>query len=67
MADGPKKPSQKRGSKVAGQFGTSDYRSRQFKELLDACGLEWWNVSLRRELFFRQVADERHLEKRKLN
>jgi len=44
MADGPKKPSQKRGTKVAGQFGTSDYRSRQFKELLDACGLEWWNV-----------------------
>ena len=47
MADGPKKPSQKRGTKVAGQFGTSDYRSRQFKELLDACGLEWWNVILR--------------------
>ena len=44
MADGPKKPSQKRGTKVAGQFGTTDYRSRQFKELLDACGLEWWNV-----------------------
>jgi len=44
--DGPQKPSRKRGSKVAGQFGTSDYRSRQFKELLDACGLEWWNVNL---------------------
>jgi len=43
--DGPNKPSRKRGEKVAGQFGTSDYRSRQFKELLDACGLEWWNVS----------------------
>jgi Holliday junction resolvase YEN1 len=26
------------------EFGTTDYRSRQFKELLDACGLEWWNV-----------------------
>jgi hypothetical protein len=43
--DGPNKPSRKRGERVAGQFGTSDYRSRQFKELLDACGLEWWNVS----------------------
>jgi len=43
--DGPKKPGYKRNQKVAGGFGTSDTRSRQFKELLDEMGLEWWNVS----------------------
>jgi len=66
VADGPKKPSQKRGTKVAGQFGTSDYRSRQFKELLDACGLEWWNVGLPQTVA-QDVANARHLEKQKLN
>ncbi len=42
--DGPKKPSQKRNNKVAGHFGTADHRSKQFKALLDLCGLEWWNA-----------------------
>lgn len=45
IADGPNKPSHKRNQSVAGKFGTSDARSKQFKALLDACGLEWWNVS----------------------
>lgn len=35
----------KRNQKVGGKFGTHDYRSKQFKALLDTCGLEWWNVS----------------------
>jgi Holliday junction resolvase YEN1 len=43
--DGPAKPGYKRNQRVAGGFGTSDSRSRQFKELLDEMGLEWWNVS----------------------
>lgn len=43
--DGPDKPGRKRNQRVGGSFGTSDARSRQFKELLDECGLEWWNVS----------------------
>lgn len=34
----------KRNQKVGGKFGTHDYRSKQFKALLDTCGLEWWNV-----------------------
>ncbi|WWD01571.1 hypothetical protein V866_008516 [Kwoniella sp. B9012] len=42
--DGPNKPGQKRNQNVAGQFGTADHRSRQFKALLDVCGLEWWNA-----------------------
>ncbi|WWD15780.1 hypothetical protein CI109_100204 [Kwoniella shandongensis] len=42
--DGPNKPGQKRNQNVAGQFGTGDARSRQFKALLDMCGLEWWNA-----------------------
>ncbi|WVR05038.1 hypothetical protein IAU60_002050 [Kwoniella sp. DSM 27419] len=42
--DGPNKPGQKRNQNVAGQFGTGDHRSRQFKALLDVCGLEWWNA-----------------------
>ena len=45
IADGPNKPSQKRNQTIAGHFGTADFRSRQFKALLDVCGLEWWNVS----------------------
>jgi hypothetical protein len=44
--DGPNKPGRKRNERVAGQFGTYDWRSRRFKELLDVCGLEWWNVSV---------------------
>jgi len=43
--DGPNKPSMKRNQTVTGHFGTADFRSRQFKALLDVCGLEWWNVS----------------------
>jgi hypothetical protein len=43
--DGPDKPRFKRGQRVGGSFGVSDAKSRQFKELLDECGLEWWNVS----------------------
>jgi hypothetical protein len=46
--DGPNKPGRKRNERVAGQFGTYDWRSRRFKELLDVCGLEWWNVSFSR-------------------
>ncbi|WWC61293.1 uncharacterized protein I303_103874 [Kwoniella dejecticola CBS 10117] len=42
--DGPNKPGQKRNQNVAGQFGTADHRSKQFKALLDVCGLEWWNA-----------------------
>ncbi|KAL1411207.1 hypothetical protein Q8F55_002158 [Vanrija albida] len=42
--DGPNKPQFKRGQKVTGQFGRNDFQSRQFKQLLDACGLEWWNA-----------------------
>ncbi|WRT66972.1 uncharacterized protein IL334_003937 [Kwoniella shivajii] len=42
--DGPHKPNQKRNQNVAGQFGTADYKSKQFKALLDVCGLEWWNA-----------------------
>ncbi|WWC85333.1 uncharacterized protein L201_000196 [Kwoniella dendrophila CBS 6074] len=42
--DGPNKPGQKRNQNVAGQFGTADHKSRQFKALLDVCGLEWWNA-----------------------
>ncbi|KAL7422214.1 hypothetical protein Q5752_002860 [Cryptotrichosporon argae] len=42
--DGPKKPALKRNQNVAGRFGTSDRHSRMFKELLDTCGLEWWNA-----------------------
>lgn len=34
----------KRGNRVAGSFGVNDGYSRQFKDLLDVCGLEWWNV-----------------------
>jgi hypothetical protein len=44
--DGPHKPSQKRNQYVSGRFGTGDHQSKQFKDLLDECGLEWWNVSL---------------------
>lgn len=44
--DGPDKPRNKRGQTNYGGFGTRDKHSRQFKELLDQCGLEWWNVSL---------------------
>ena len=44
--DGPAKPGYKRNQRVGGSFGTSDTRSRQFKELLDEMGMEWWNVSL---------------------
>lgn len=47
--DGPDKPLFKRNQKVGGSFGVSDSRSRLFKELLDECGLEWWNVSSRNE------------------
>jgi hypothetical protein len=43
-SDGPKKPSMKRGHRVARSFGVNDGYSRQFKDLLDVCGLEWWNV-----------------------
>ncbi|KIR58597.1 hypothetical protein I314_05436 [Cryptococcus bacillisporus CA1873] len=42
--DGPNKPAMKRNQKVGGKFGTHDYRSKQFKALLDTCGLEWWNL-----------------------
>ncbi|OWZ80125.1 hypothetical protein C365_01076 [Cryptococcus neoformans Bt85] len=42
--DGPNKPAMKRNQKVGGKFGTHDYRSKQFKTLLDTCGLEWWNA-----------------------
>ena len=42
--DGPNKPSHKRGQAVKGKFGTRDTDSRKFKELLDVCGLEWWNA-----------------------
>lgn len=42
--DGPNKPQQKRKENVKGRFGTSDLHSILFKKLLDACGLEWWNV-----------------------
>ncbi|WWC69616.1 uncharacterized protein I206_103559 [Kwoniella pini CBS 10737] len=42
--DGPNKPGQKRNQNVAGQFGTADHKSKQFKALLDVCGLEWWNA-----------------------
>ncbi|ORX39699.1 hypothetical protein BD324DRAFT_586717 [Kockovaella imperatae] len=42
--DGPNKPTHKRNQRVAGQFGTADHNSRKFKELLDICGLEWWNA-----------------------
>ncbi|EIW69500.1 hypothetical protein TREMEDRAFT_39085 [Tremella mesenterica DSM 1558] len=44
--DGPNKPSQKRNQNITGQFGTADHRSKQFKALLDECGLEWWNIDL---------------------
>lgn len=43
--DGPDKPGSKRGKSVSGAFGTSDGHSLQFKQILDNCGLEWWNVS----------------------
>ncbi|BEI85866.1 hypothetical protein CcaverHIS002_0601530 [Cutaneotrichosporon cavernicola] len=42
--DGPKKPSMKRGHRVMRSFGVNDGYSRQFKDLLDVCGLEWWNA-----------------------
>ncbi|WVW83277.1 hypothetical protein I302_105296 [Kwoniella bestiolae CBS 10118] len=42
--DGPNKPGQKRNQNVAGQFGMADHKSKQFKALLDVCGLEWWNA-----------------------
>ncbi|ORY25720.1 hypothetical protein BCR39DRAFT_543072 [Naematelia encephala] len=42
--DGPRKPSQKRNQAVTGHFGTADHKSKQFKALLDVCGLEWWNA-----------------------
>ncbi|ODO03480.1 hypothetical protein L198_02327 [Cryptococcus wingfieldii CBS 7118] len=42
--DGPNKPNVKRNQRVTGNFGTHDNRSRQFKALLDSCGLEWWNA-----------------------
>ena len=42
--DGPDKPGFKRNQRIAGGFGTSDSRSREFKALLDELGLEWWNV-----------------------
>jgi hypothetical protein len=45
FSDGPNKPAVKRNQRVKGRFGTSDGYSIQFKRLLDACGLEWWNVS----------------------
>ncbi|KAI9638525.1 uncharacterized protein MKK02DRAFT_11172, partial [Dioszegia hungarica] len=45
--DGPDKPGSKRGKSVSGAFGTSDGHSLQFKQILDNCGLEWWNRSLR--------------------
>nr|ODN99736.1 hypothetical protein L204_02169 [Cryptococcus depauperatus CBS 7855] len=44
FVDGPNKPNFKRNQRVAGHFGTHDYRSKQFKALLDVCGLEWWNA-----------------------
>ncbi|CAK9781890.1 unnamed protein product [Cutaneotrichosporon oleaginosum] len=42
--DGPKKPAMKRGQRVTRNFGVNDGYSRQFKDLLDVCGLEWWNA-----------------------
>lgn len=45
--DGPDKPNFKRGQAIAGHFGSGDYKSKQFKQLLDECGIEWWNVSWR--------------------
>jgi len=58
--DGPAKPGYKRNQRVGGSFGTSDTRSRQFKELLDEMGLEWWNVSLVPALTYaRARADDR--------
>ncbi|WVQ78209.1 hypothetical protein IAT38_000292 [Cryptococcus sp. DSM 104549] len=42
--DGPGKPGMKRNQRVAGGFGTMDRHSKQFKEILDVCGLEWWNA-----------------------
>ncbi|GMK55980.1 hypothetical protein CspeluHIS016_0210360 [Cutaneotrichosporon spelunceum] len=42
--DGPKKPRMKRGRRVTPSFGVLDGHSRQFKGLLDMCGLEWWNA-----------------------
>lgn len=45
FTDGPQKPSVKRNKHVTGNFGVNDGYSRKFKDLLDVCGLEWWNVS----------------------
>ncbi|OCF44706.1 hypothetical protein I317_01395 [Kwoniella heveanensis CBS 569] len=42
--DGPNKPGVKRHGSVKGKFGTADHKSKQFKALLDACGLEWWTA-----------------------
>ncbi|WVF72474.1 hypothetical protein IAT40_007289 [Kwoniella sp. CBS 6097] len=42
--DGPNKPGQKRNENVKGKFGTADHKSKQFKALLDVCGLEWWTA-----------------------
>lgn len=44
LKDGPNKPVLKRGRNIRGRFGVNDAYSKRFKELLDACGLEWWNV-----------------------
>ncbi|WVQ98465.1 hypothetical protein IAU59_005591 [Kwoniella sp. CBS 9459] len=42
--DGPNKPGVKRHGSVKGKFGTADHKSKQFKALLDVCGLEWWTA-----------------------